>query len=303
MDETATRSRGDARRSREPRAWRPPIVETVATDGDGVDELWTRSLRTVSISFSPTSSSRGGVARCARGAAGHRARTSAVDRRGHVQRPRLRRARGAGRGARHRRLHGGATACSTHSGRGGSMTDDALVITERPDRRRRARAPQPSAHEPTVVRTPRRDLRRRRGARGDATVKAVVLTGSERASQRAPTSASSSIRTRRSGSALRSARAIDALARDPAPVIAAIRGYALGGGLEARARVRPPGRVVTPRASVPGDPARHLPRWRWHATAAAAGRAGARQRDHLERPPGPGRRSARARHRRPRGAR
>ena len=39
-DATRERSRGHARARRARRAWRPPIVRTVATDGDGVDELW-----------------------------------------------------------------------------------------------------------------------------------------------------------------------------------------------------------------------------------------------------------------------
>ena len=133
----------------------------------------------------------------------------------------------------------------------------------------------------------------------DATVKAVVVTGSDRAfaagadiSEFTDPDASQRI-----GPAFR--RAIDALPAIPRPVIAAISGYALGGGLEV---------ALACDLRICGDSARVgfpeillgiFPGGGGTQRLPAAGRAGAGQGAHLERAPGPGRRSAGARHRRP----
>ena len=82
------------------------------------------------------------------------------------------------------------------------------------------------------------------------------------------------------------------LARLPKPTVAAITGYALGGGCELALSLRLPGRGARRRARPAGDPARHHPRRRGHAAAFPAGRSGPGQGHRLLRPLRRGRGSA-----------
>nr|WP_284290305.1 enoyl-CoA hydratase/isomerase family protein [Angustibacter aerolatus] len=76
---------------------------------------------------------------------------------------------------------------------------------------------------------------------------------------------------------------LSAVAAIPKPTVAAITGYALGGGLEPGAVLRLPGLRRRRQGRPAGDPARHHPRRRRHAAAAAVDRPGAGQGPDLQR--------------------
>ena len=80
-------------------AWRPPIIETIATDGSGVDELWSAIVADREHLEQSDELACASCRTCARGAARHRPRAAAVHRRRRVQWYCIRPTRRAGRGA------------------------------------------------------------------------------------------------------------------------------------------------------------------------------------------------------------
>ena len=167
-------------------AWRPKVIQTIATRGEGIDELWDAIGEHREFQERTGQLARRREDRLARRAAQHRARATARAGGRHVCRRAVRQARGPGRGARARPLRRGRRSSSAPEpgratfGSVRSMTDDLVLTDVRADGVATLRLNRPPMNALSQALLGQIAAAALRFAADDA-VKAVVVLGGEKA--------------------------------------------------------------------------------------------------------------------------